>query len=160
MWIVSLRAKIVRFATGSMVTISCIGCGDGRPDRVPVAGQVLIDGQPLKYGFVQFLPASGRMSSGRLDANGRFTLGCYTRDDGALLGQHRVAVQGGEYRNDLETYWHAPKRYCDVNSSGLTQEISGPSDNLEILLSWDGKGPYLEKRPGEVAHRPGREPKD
>src|SRR2546423_15364544 len=26
---------------------ACVGCGDGRPARVPVSGIVLIDGQPL-----------------------------------------------------------------------------------------------------------------
>ena len=36
---------------------SMAGCGDGRPTRVPVSGQVLIDGAPLTHGYVRFTPA-------------------------------------------------------------------------------------------------------
>jgi hypothetical protein len=152
-WIVPALLAIGSFGITS-------GCSDGRPTRVPVSGEVLIDGKPLGYGHVQFVPNNGeRPSGGQLDKNGRFTLGCFERDDGAVLGTHRVTVQGGEYRNDAETFWHAPKKYGDALSSGLTQEIKAPIDSVKVELSWDGKKPYLESRP-EEKWRPGREPKN
>src|SRR5690242_13923202 len=64
--------------TGALLAMAVIaGCSDGRPARVPISGQVLIDGQPLKFGVVKFIPDNGRPSSGNLDENGRFTLHCF-----------------------------------------------------------------------------------
>ena len=48
------------------------GCRDGRPTRVPVAGRVLIDGEPLGHGHVRFVPEGARPSGGLLDGDGRF----------------------------------------------------------------------------------------
>ena len=35
-----------------LLTPLTFGCDDGRPKRVPVSGQVLIDGEPLRGGIV------------------------------------------------------------------------------------------------------------
>jgi hypothetical protein len=120
------------------------GCGDGRPVRVPVAGQVLIDGQPLKYGFVRFLPENSRSSGGELDANGHFTLTCFEPNDGATLGMHRIEVSACEGLSATKFKWHAPKKYAAYSTSGLQQEIKGPADDLVINLTWDGGKPFVE----------------
>jgi hypothetical protein len=120
------------------------GCGDGRPMRVPVAGTVLIDGQPLKRGSLRFVPANGRSSFGSLDDQGRFKLTCFETDDGAIIGTHQVEVAASESLSPIKTKWHAPKKYSNYATSGLTQEISGPINNVEINLSWDGGKPYVE----------------
>lgn len=121
------------------------GCGDGRPARVPVAGQVLIDGKPLTRGYIRFVPAEGRPSTGNLDADGRFTLTCFETGDGALVGTHRVEVNGQQAIDDRQMKWHAPKKYATVTTSGLTQQIESPTDSLQINLSWDGTpGPFVE----------------
>ena len=43
-----------------MMTLATIapswGCSSDRPNMAPVSGRVLIDGQPLRHGTVQFLP--------------------------------------------------------------------------------------------------------
>lgn len=130
--------------TLAFAVLSLVGCGDGRPSRVPVSGRVMIDGQPLKYGHIRFMPEEGRPSSGRLNSEGRFTLSCFEKEDGALLGTHRITVTAGEYVSDTKTIWHAPKKYTDPDASGLTQVISGPTDDLVINLSWDGKQPFVE----------------
>jgi hypothetical protein len=41
--------------------------------------------------------------------------------------------------------WHAPKKYIDHATSGLTVEISEPTDSLVINLSWDGGKPFVER---------------
>jgi hypothetical protein len=120
------------------------GCGDGRPARVPTSGQVLIDGQPLKFGFVRFLPESSRGSGGELDANGRFTLTCFEPGDGATLGVHRIEVSACEGLSATRFKWHAPKKYAAYSTSGLQQEIKGPNDNLVINLTWAGGKPFVE----------------
>ena len=117
-----------------------VGCDD-RPVRVPVSGKVLIDGEPLAYGAVIFVPEGGRQSSGILDANGSFKLTCFEKDDGALIGMHRVQVLAGDTINNTTTKWYAPKKYADRRTSGLVQEIKGPTDSVVIDLTWKGNSP-------------------
>jgi hypothetical protein len=142
-----------------MSSLAALGCSDGRPARVPVSGRVLIDGQPLKFGSIQFIPKGARASAGQLDENGHFVLSCFGEGDGAVVGVHQVAIRAGQQRNDAETYWHAPKKYNDTSTSGLTEQITGPTDSLTINLTWNGKGPFLEVHEGAEKWRPGREPK-
>lgn len=129
------------------------GC-DKRPARVPVSGQVLIDGQPLKHGSVMFVPENGRSSMGVLDESGRFSLTCFTPNDGALMGNHQVQVMATERVDDYTSRIHAPKKYGGTATSGITKEITGPTDSVIIELTWKdnppGK-PYTESFP----HRPG-----
>ncbi|MEX2309185.1 MAG: hypothetical protein WD738_16415 [Pirellulales bacterium] len=128
-----------------IATVVAIGCGDGRPKRLAVSGQVLIDGKPLGYGFVRFVPQGSRPSGGRLDEQGRFTLSCYGANDGIIPGVHRVEVDGSESISATQTKWHAPKKYFRYKSSGLQQEITGPTDSLVINLTWDGGKPFVER---------------
>src|SRR5436853_196918 len=125
-----------------------VGCGDGRPTRVPVAGQVLIDDQPLKQGRVKFVSASGRPAVGELDSSGHFRLSCYEANDGAIPGSYKVSVTSAVGLSPVATRWFAPKKYADFRTSGITQEITAPTDNLVIKISWDGGHEFIEKEPG------------
>ena len=127
-----------------LLSVAVVGCGDGRPARLAVSGQVLIDGRPLTYGYVRFVPTGGRPSGGRLDAEGRFTLSCYGENDGIIPGTHRVEVDGSEWLSATKRKWHAPKKYFRYRSSGLEQEITGPTDSLLINLTWAGGKPFVE----------------
>jgi hypothetical protein len=131
------------------------GCGDGRPVRVPVAGQVLIDGKPLTYGSIRFLPASGRPSYGDLDKEGRFRLTCYEAGDGAIVGSHRVEIVACQPLNPTQSRWHAPKKYADPATSGVTQQIDAANESVVINLSWDGGAPFIEKLEADPFDRPG-----
>jgi hypothetical protein len=128
----------------AILMLAVMGCGDGRPARVPVSGTVLIDGHPLKHGEVRFIPDGARMSEGVLDENGRFVLGCFEKEDGAVLGQHAVVVEAAEGLNSYTTRWHAPKKYADRSQSGLSQSISEPTSSVMIELSWSGGQPFDE----------------
>jgi hypothetical protein len=125
--------------------IALTGCGDGRPARTQVSGQVLIDGKPLSHGFIRFVPQGGRPAGGRLDEQGRFTLSSYGANDGIILGVHRVEVDASEEISSTQKKWHAPKKYFRYKSSGLEQEIAGPTDSLVINLTWDGGKPFVER---------------
>lgn len=127
-----------------LTLIVVFGCSDGRPPRVLVSGNVVIDGQPLKCGSVRFIPAGARPSRGSLDQNGRFTLTCFDPNDGVVLGTHRVEVAGCEELGPSKVFWHAPQKYADANTSGIAKEISGPTDSLLIELTWDGGKPFLQ----------------
>jgi hypothetical protein len=105
---------------------------------------VLIDGQPLKFGSVRFVPEGGRPSYGELDQDGRFVLSCYDQHDGVVLGTHRVEVAAGESLSPTKTKWHAPKKYANYANSPLTQQVTGANDSVVINLSWDGGKPFIE----------------
>jgi hypothetical protein len=122
-----------------------VGCGDGRPARVPVVGHVLIDRQPLAGAYVRFVPSNARPSIAKTDADGRFQLGCFAKDDGAVRGTHRVAVIGRQEINGNTLRWFAPKKYAEESTSGLQYEIDKPIDDLKIELTWDGGKPFIEK---------------
>jgi hypothetical protein len=125
------------FSSAALLAAACfLGCSDGRPPIVPVSGQVFIDGKPLTYGSVRFSPGDGRVSLGRIDENGRFQLTCYEPGDGAIIGTHRVAVLTHEIIGRAKIKWHAPQKYANYATSGLTQEISQPTDSIVINLTW------------------------
>ena len=130
-----------QFCCLAFLLVVATGCSDGRPKRVPVSGKVLIDGEPLKFGAVMFVPDTGRASSGTLNADGHFVLTCYSDNDGALIGTHKVQVFGQETINNTTARIHAPKKYGDLKNSGLSQEISGPTDSVVIKLTWKGNVP-------------------
>src|SRR3954465_9498922 len=88
-----------------LVFASLQGCGDGRPTRVPVSGQVLIDGKPLTRGDVRFVSTVGRASQGALGSEGRFRLTCFEENDGALLGTHKVSITAAEGLGPNATRW-------------------------------------------------------
>ncbi|MEX0642715.1 MAG: hypothetical protein WD468_08450 [Pirellulales bacterium] len=135
------------------------GCDDVRPQRVPVSGQVLIDGQPLKYGYVRFVPKGARASGGQIDHEGRFKLGCFTSDDGAVIGAHRVEVNAGEKLGETKVRWHAPKKYSEYSSSGLAQPITEATDSLVIPLEWNGGKPFVEVVEGMEGQEESRAPR-
>jgi hypothetical protein len=121
----------------ALLGMLAIGCGQRRPQRVPVSGRVLIDGKPLTRGHVRFVPANDRPSSGDIGPDGRFTLSCFEFQDGAVVGKHRVAVIANEPVSETQMRWHAPDKYADHMTSGLVVEISEPTNQLEVKLHSD-----------------------
>lgn len=137
-----MQIRPIRSLSGLLLIGLFVAAGcDSRPKCVPVAGKVLIDGEPLKSGAIIFVPAGGRQSTGIIDANGQFKLTCFEPDDGAIVGAHRIQVCASESINNTTMKWAAPKKYAEANTSGLTQEITGPTDSVVIELTWKGNTP-------------------
>lgn len=132
-------------AFGLLLALAMSGCGEGRPTRVKVSGQVLIDGVPLGHGFVQVIPENDRAATGTLGPDGRFTLTTFDPGDGCVPGKHTVTVIANETLNPQSQRWHAPKKYIDPTTSNLHAEVSGPTDSLLIELSWGGGAPFVER---------------
>lgn len=148
----ALVAPLIRLDVRSLISLaiclaatgSLVGCGDGRPTRVAVSGKVLIDGKPLTTGIVQFVPEGTRPAAGKIDAEGRFTLTSYDGGDGVVLGKHRVMVSAKEMVGESKAKWLAPPKYADFRKSGLVFEITEPTDDLTIELTWDGGQPFVK----------------
>jgi hypothetical protein len=125
--------------------IAIAGCGDGRPERVPVSGVVLIDGEPLGRGYVKFVPANGRPSLGKIAPDGKFILTCFDGGDGAIPGTHRVQVTANRIISANKIEWYAPSKYADFRTSEIEVVVTEPVDDVTIDLDSGGqKMPYIE----------------
>jgi hypothetical protein len=128
-----------------LLLLFVVGCGDGRPSRVPISGRVTIDGEPLTTGNITIVPANARPASGKIGPDGRFTLNSFEDNDGCVLGNHKVVVVASEILSGTSVKWHAPKKYADLETTDLEVNITGPTDDLLIELTWDGGKPFVEK---------------
>jgi hypothetical protein len=70
------------------------GCGSREysgPQRFPLSGKVTYDGQPIDFGSISFLPASGEQRvSGGLIENGMYSV---PEEKGANAGKHKVEIR-------------------------------------------------------------------
>ena len=131
-----------------VTALSCLGCGSKHPGLVPVSGTVTIDGQPVPVGQVKLSPEGHRAAVGRIDENGKFRLTCFELNDGAPLGTHPVTVTAVEQVTETSNRWHAPIEYANQSESQLQVTIDGPTDNLDIELTWEGSdhdGPFIDR---------------
>jgi hypothetical protein len=148
LWHDASRTTAALCAVMLAAAVAATGCNDGRPARVPVSGEVLIDGKPLPGAFVSFYPLTGRPSNGRTDSSGRFVLGCFDDADGAQLGTHQVTIIAVEEINPNTMRWFAPKAYANHQTSGLEYTIDRRTDDLKIELTWNGGQPFVERFAG------------
>jgi hypothetical protein len=120
-----------------LVLVGGPGCDNG-PKVVPVSGTVTLDGKPVAFGSIRFIPDSGRTGFSTLDKDGKFNL---MTDDrvGCPVGRHNVEVDSVEMITEYKNRRHAPKKYDSASTSGLTVEIDGPKEDLKIELKSDGR---------------------
>jgi hypothetical protein len=98
-----------------------------------VSGRVTLDGKPLAGATVLFQPvaAEGSMSapapgsSGKTDADGRYTLMASTGEHGAWVGKHRVMIDGYT---------------ADAGSSDARPRGGPPLKNV-VPKDWNSTGP-------------------
>ena len=74
------------------------GCGPGNPlNRLPISGEVKLDGVPLDQGTIQFTPEGKEgVGTGDLITNGTYSL---PAEKGLPVGKYRVRItapEGGE----------------------------------------------------------------
>ena len=123
------------------------GCGGGRPERVPVSGQILLDGRPLDgadLARIHIVPDNARPAIGKVDKEGRFSLTTFEDNDGCVPGKHRAAVIYNTPLGERGIRWLLPKKYADPLTSDLMVTINGPTDDLKIELTWAGGKPFEE----------------
>jgi hypothetical protein len=136
-----------------LALLAIAGC-EGRPTRYKVSGQVLIDGKPLPAGQMIVMPDNARRATAILDENGRFTLTTYDQDgqgDGVVPGTHKVGITAFENVGPNKLKWHAPKKYIDPETSGLTLSVTQDTNDAVINLTWNGGAPFFESAGGDTA---------
>ena len=92
----NLLLKSVRAAGLAALLLTVLsGCGDAGLPRVAVKGNVTVDGQPLKSGFITFIPTAGTEGP---KASGKVADGAYelNRKDGPMIGKLRVEIRADQ----------------------------------------------------------------
>lgn len=82
----------ILFASMLLITPLAIGCGPTADTVAPVSGRVTVDGKPVKNASIQFTPVGKRAAGAITDDNGNYKLSTYGQFDGAVLGEHKVAI--------------------------------------------------------------------
>jgi hypothetical protein len=108
---------------------------------IPIRGEVLLDGQPMREGTVIYAPqqrGSGQQASGGIQPDGTFEMTTLKRGDGVRLGAYGVAVYAMEphpgepkSREEVEAMggnirrgFLVPEKYADPATSGLTDTVT------------------------------------
>ncbi len=128
----------------SLLATALLGCGE-QSVRYPVAGKVLIDGEPLSMGSIRFVPKKGRPATSAILSDGTFNLAESSlspapNQQGVAPGKYRVAVSATKIIDEDadEVEWLAPSKYADFRTSEIEMEINGPQKDLIVDLTWEG----------------------
>ena len=146
---VTTRVVVVELSL-LLIALAGGGCEQVAIERVPVAGKVLIDGQPLTAGTIRFVPKSGRPASSAILSDGSFELASESVDrsvaTGIPRGTYRVQVSASKVVDEETVEWKAPAAYADFRTSGLNVTIDKPTRDLLIELTW-GDSKRTEAQP-------------
>jgi hypothetical protein len=136
------RRKAWHWLVGVVLCVFLCGCGSGGP--YPVDGRVVWkDGSPateLAGSQVVFdLPEKQTSARGIVQADGSFHLSTNKPDDGALAGEHKVAIietrkqQGGPDSSNI-----APgvmdARFYDLKTSGLSATVKPGTNKITLTV--------------------------
>jgi hypothetical protein len=135
---------------GLLLALAAAGCGKAKPATAPVTGRVLLDGKPLAGAAIMLEPVSGGVPArGSTGGDGSFTLSTFGRDDGALVGRHRVSVskfvveavaanelglEAAPAPAGLQPKASLPARYADAKTSGLEATVEAGGTKVEFAL--------------------------
>jgi hypothetical protein len=150
-----LPVRVTRLLlAAAAIALPAVGCGKAKPATAPVTGRVLLDGKPVAGAAVMFEPVGGGVPArGSTGGDGGFTLSTFARDDGAIVGQHRVSVSKfvveGVAANELgleaapgqqgvQPKAAVPTRYADPKTSGLEATVEAGGTSVEFTLESKG----------------------
>ena len=148
-------ARTVALCTALWVVVHAVpmaGCSSSSqenpnwPERFPVTGTVLYEGEPVEGAEVTFMSESkNSAAAGKTDSDGRFYLTTFVEKDGAVAGPQVVSIRrvdivdmtpegvevafGGTSVPPKIT-WIIPQKYANPATSGLTADVTpdGPND--------------------------------
>ncbi len=143
----------------ALALVAWPGCtGAKGPQTGRVSGRITLNGKPLAGANVNFDLKEGkspRVATGVADADGRYTLSTFGKDDGAVLGKHVVWItmpQKGEAidpNNPTADYGKMmeaaaagakpdtggiPAKYTSKETSDLIREVKAGTNEINIDL--------------------------
>lgn len=146
---------MIRSLSLALLGLSLSGCGSGRTQQpvAPVKGTVTYNGRPLKHGTILFESPGKRTAVGEVRNGAIVGVRTYEDNDGAPVGEHRVAIQslaemsaialaGPSNPGDTGKYNPAymsgtsaiPEHYGNPATSGLTANVAPDGAPLKFEL--------------------------
>jgi hypothetical protein len=149
------RCGLLAFATLGLAMTS--GCTPKLPAIVPVSGTVYLDGKPLAFANIEFVPdlrdfGAESNSTAVTDEEGHYSLVCsYRQQPGAVVATHHVLVmehipdemrgmsaraqkQLSEYQAKLKNR-PIPDFYATLSRTPLTVEVKPGQETYDLQLS-------------------------
>ncbi len=134
----------------TLLAATWTGCGSGSP-TAPVSGTVRVEGQPVSGGVVTFAPigtegTAGKPAVGAVQSDGTFVLGTDAKEDGAMLGRHRViysppAVESPPVQEGKHAEAPPPSPYAGLIPKEAEVEVKPGSNEIRIDLVPDPAAP-------------------
>jgi hypothetical protein len=147
-------------STLALAVAAVSGCSDGRPVRLPVAGRVTRDGQPLATGRIGFWPDKGLPAYAPIQSDGTYRLTTFESGDGVVPGTYVVTIEatlveyaGPQFHSAEQEFQHradarackpakprvrrlVPERYSRRETSDLRAEVTtGQKNQFDFRLS-------------------------
>jgi hypothetical protein len=126
-----LSRGLMQSATLAVLIVGC--AGEKHPETLPVQGKVTYAGKPVPAGTITFQSDSGQAAVGEIQPDGSYRLGSFAKDDGAVLGHHRVMIVAntadptkipGSSPGYVPPKDLVPRKYSQLETSGLEAEVS------------------------------------
>ena len=149
MSLVSCRIRVGCAVALLSMLAGCGGGGSKAPEnRVSVSGTITLDGMPLTFAAVSFLPEtpkSGTGGFGATDESGKYTLKWHGTDEGVPPGKYKVVISrmsqkdgspipAGQSAADVGAVESLPLRYSDPTASELTGEVTTADKPIDFML--------------------------
>ena len=141
------------FATVATCLLCLIGCNTGDSNVGSVTGTLTVDGEAIADALVTFMPTTGRASAGFTDENGFYELKYVARQNGAVVGEHKVYITSEhepdpDYSLDEEAEpkkkkkkkkkkvlkEKLPAKYSDREKTKLTATVKSGSNTIDFDL--------------------------
>ncbi|MCR9116107.1 MAG: hypothetical protein NXI22_04060 [bacterium] len=130
--------RLLLTIAAAMSAISLIGCGDSGPPRAAVTGVVTVDGEPLKLGYIRFVPqapTTGPKVTVPVE-NGTFTA---DQSVGPVVGNHRVEIKstnnGGIAMDDEKALEKLQKTRGKIAVLNIPKEYNDRSELTATILA-------------------------
>lgn len=137
------------------LTIPMIGCGGGKPYKLAtVSGTVTLDGEPVANAEVYFEPQPvddninvGPSSIGTTDSQGKFTLTTRFKEEGAVVGPHKVFIQYAGFDPEAEDAAKAAMQEAKQDKEdegGAKSDLSAAKKQKKIPLKYSDEGDGMD----------------
>ena len=131
-----MPARAIGALSFSIILCCCLtGCG-GKMGSV--TGRVTVDGQPVPNAKVSYEDNVKHVrASGETDANGVYTLSTNAKNDGAPVGDYRIAIVQASAADSSQTTAPPrlfPTQFERVETSGLSFSVKSGSNTNDIQL--------------------------